>query len=75
MATAAFVASCPDCEREIELHPLIQVGDELTCPHCESDLVVISLDPVELDWAYTAPAEDDEEWEEWDDDEWDDQDL
>ncbi|UCC65702.1 MAG: lysine biosynthesis protein LysW [Anaerolineae bacterium] len=46
----------------MELWPLLKVGEELTCPHCEADLEVISLDPVELDWAYIPPADDDEDW-------------
>lgn len=67
MATAMTVTHCPDCKQEIELWPLLQVGEELLCPHCEADLVVVNLEPVELDWAYVLPAEDDEEW----DDDWD----
>jgi DNA-directed RNA polymerase subunit RPC12/RpoP len=77
MATATTIARCPDCKREIELWPLLQVGEELICPHCETDLIVVSLDPVELDWVYALPAEDDEEWEDWGDDwddDWDDED-
>jgi lysine biosynthesis protein LysW len=72
MVTATATARCPDCEQEIQLWPLLQVGEELTCPHCETELEVISLDPTELDWAYIPPA-DDEDWHDWDD-EWDDKD-
>jgi alpha-aminoadipate carrier protein LysW len=67
MAIGASVAPCPDCGREIQLWPLLKVGEELICPHCEAELEVISLDPVELDWAYLPPAEDDEDWDDWDD--------
>jgi len=48
------------------LWPLLKVGEELICPHCEANLEVVNLDPVELDWAYIPPAEDDDSWEEWD---------
>jgi uncharacterized paraquat-inducible protein A len=70
MATAMTVVRCPDCKQEIELSPLLQMGEELLCPHCEADLVVVNLEPVELDWAYALPAEDDDDW----DDDWDEED-
>ena len=38
----------------------VKEGEELICPYCEADLMVVSLDPVELDWAYTPPAEDED---------------
>jgi len=66
MATAMTVARCPDCKQEIELWPFLQMGEELLCPYCETDLIVISLDPVELDWAYALPAEEEEDWDDWD---------
>ena len=71
MATATSAARCPDCGEKIELWPLIKEGEELICPHCEADLVVVSADPVELDWAYALPA-DDEDWDDWDDEDEDD---
>ncbi len=75
MATAAPVARCPDCGEDIKLWPLIKEGEELICPHCEADLTVVGVDPVELDWAYALPAEDDEDWDDWDDDDDDDDDY
>lgn len=66
-------APCPDCGEKIKLWPLLKEGKELICPYCEADLMVVSLDPVELDWAYTPPAEDDKDWDDWDDD-WNDED-
>ena len=66
MITDKAMTRCPDCGRQIELWPLLQVGEELICPHCEANLEIISLDPVELDWAYIPPAEDDDSWEDWD---------
>jgi alpha-aminoadipate carrier protein LysW len=64
MAATAVFAPCPDCGEEIELWSQVKVGEELTCPYCEAELEVISLDPVELDWAYVPPAEDEEDWDE-----------
>jgi alpha-aminoadipate carrier protein LysW len=67
MVTEMTVARCPDCGRQIELWPLLQVGEELLCRHCEADLEVVGLDPVELDWAHIPPAEDGENGDKWDD--------
>lgn len=72
MATVAAVAPCPDCGRAINLWPLLQVGEELNCPHCEADLVVVGLDPVEFDWADLSSAGDDDWDDDWDDN-WDDE--
>jgi lysine biosynthesis protein LysW len=37
------------------------VGQKIKCPDCGSYLEVISLDPLELDWAYDETLMDDEE--------------
>jgi hypothetical protein len=36
----------------------------LVCPHCEADLEVISVDPLEIDWFYDWSWEEDDEEEE-----------
>jgi hypothetical protein len=73
--------SCLDCERSIELSFQPVEGQIITCPNCEAELEVISVQPLELDFYYEDWEDDewdeDEEWEEdedWDDDEddWDD---
>jgi lysine biosynthesis protein LysW len=51
---------CPDCDEEIVLNSPT-LGYRFTCPHCDADLEVISLDPFELDWAYDWSED---EWEE-----------
>ncbi|MBN1178152.1 MAG: lysine biosynthesis protein LysW [Anaerolineae bacterium] len=62
-------AICPSCGEDIKLRDNLKIAQTVVCPYCETDLEVIDLDPVELDWAYY----DDEEWEEdWEDDEDDD---
>ncbi|MGD9049790.1 MAG: lysine biosynthesis protein LysW [Anaerolineae bacterium] len=50
---------CPDCDGRITINPSPRVGKRLTCPHCDADLEVISVDPVELDWVY---EESDDDW-------------
>jgi hypothetical protein len=45
------------------------LGQKLTCPHCDAELEVISLNPLELDWAYDWSWDEDDEDEE-DEDDW-----
>ena len=54
-------AYCPDCDGRITFNPHVAVGQQVTCPHCDSDLEVISVEPLELDWAYDWSWEDEEE--------------
>jgi alpha-aminoadipate carrier protein LysW len=54
-------AYCPDCDERIVLNPNPRVGKRITCPHCEADLEVIGVDPLELDWVYDWD-EDDEDY-------------
>jgi glutaredoxin len=76
------IAFCPDCEESISVGPRPKVGQRISCPHCNADLEVIDTSPLELDWAYDGPEEDeeDEEWEDEDEeggddeDDWDDED-
>lgn len=70
------VVACPDCGQKIDLGPQPKLGQEVVCPYCEADLEVISLDPLELDWAYVEPAAEEDDWEDMDDwdDDWDDDD-
>jgi len=68
MAIAVATASCPDCGRKIELRSHPRLGEEVICPHCDAELEVVDLDPLELDWAYIEPADDDD-WDDDDDDE------
>ena len=37
-----------------------RVGQKLLCPHCETEVEVIGLDPLDLDWAYDMSY--DEDW-------------
>jgi hypothetical protein len=48
-------AFCVHCDHRIDLGPGASVGRRVTCPACQAYLEVISLSPVELDWAYDQP--------------------
>ena len=57
------IAKCPDCGDSIELGARPKIHRLLSCPHCDADLEVVSLDPPQVDWAYASSDESDDEWE------------
>lgn len=59
-------AYCPDCDEKIVLNNP-RVGQKLFCPHCDTEVEVIGIDPLDLDWAYDMSYDDD-----WDDEDEDD---
>ncbi|GIV77857.1 hypothetical protein FKZ61_001635 [Litorilinea aerophila] len=63
-------ARCIECDEEIELGTRVRLGLQVTCENCGAELEVVSVNPLELDWAY----EEDEEWDEDEDEEYDDDD-
>ncbi len=40
---------CPECDEEVYVDAEIEQGDQVSCDECHSALVVVGLDPVELD--------------------------
>ena len=60
-----LVAECPECETKIRFPQAPQMGETLTCHECGEALQVVSLSPLELDWAY-----EDDDYEEWEGEEW-----
>jgi lysine biosynthesis protein LysW len=44
------VAFCPDCEEQIHMGTDPELGLKVLCPHCWTDLEVISLKPLKLSW-------------------------
>lgn len=61
------VALCPDCDEEIDFSQTKpEVGLKFPCPQCDTQLVVISVNPVKLDWDDSDFYEDewvsDEDW-------------
>ena len=43
------LAGCPECSGEIDL-TFADEGDTITCPVCGTDLLVVSLDPPDVDY-------------------------
>jgi lysine biosynthesis protein LysW len=55
---SSTTAVCPECEGEINLSGRIGLGMLVKCPHCETELQVVEVNPVELDWAYEETFDD-----------------
>jgi len=51
------MAKCPACEKPIALGKNVKLGARIECPECGELLEVISLKPLDLDYAFG-----DEDW-------------
>ena len=40
---------CPECDEEVYVDAEMEQGDRVNCDECHSSLVVVGLDPIELD--------------------------
>lgn len=40
---------CPECSEEVYVDAEVEQGDTTSCEECGSTLVVVGLDPIELD--------------------------
>jgi len=62
---------CPECDADISVGKKPFVGQKITCPNCGAYLRIISLSPIEIDWAdddyedFDDDVEDDDDEEEW----------
>ena len=54
---------CPECDGTILFSTKMALGEHIECRECGVMLEVISLNPLELDYAL-----EDENWEEWEED-------
>lgn len=51
--TAKGIAvNCPACGARFTLQTAPKVDQVMECPSCEATLVVVGLDPVELEWVF-----------------------
>ena len=55
------IGACPECDANIFFSKKLFLGLKKTCPECRSELEVISLSPIELDWAYEYEYENEDE--------------
>lgn len=67
------IGLCPDCNAEIRFRKSPHLGQLITCHNCQTSLEVVRREPLELDWAFDDPFDDEEEDEDYDDfDDWED---
>jgi len=52
---------CPECDEEVYVDADSEQGDHVSCDECGTSLVVVGLDPIELDVADEKEAGDLEE--------------
>jgi lysine biosynthesis protein LysW len=49
---------CPECSEEVFVDADTEQGDNVSCDECGARLVIVGLDPVELDLYEESDAED-----------------
>ena len=49
---------CPECDEEVYVDSDSEQGDRVSCDECGSSLVVVGLDPIELDLREETEKED-----------------
>jgi alpha-aminoadipate/glutamate carrier protein LysW len=49
---------CPECDEEVYVDAESEQGDRVTCDECGSQLVVVGLDPIEMDLYEETEADD-----------------
>lgn len=62
-------AICPECDEEVYVDADSEQGDRVTCDECGSNLVVVGLDPIEVDLEEETESDDfdeDEDFESFD---------
>lgn len=55
------VAYCPACDAQIFFRRPPRRGENVTCRECESLLSVVRVSPIQLEWAFEDPFDDDDE--------------
>ncbi len=40
---------CPECDEEVYVDAELEQGDRVSCDECHASLIVVGLDPIELD--------------------------
>jgi lysine biosynthesis protein LysW len=60
--TQTAIVTCPDCGERIRLRGVIQIDHRVICPNCETDLKVVALYPIELDWVDEDVVDWDARW-------------
>jgi lysine biosynthesis protein LysW len=56
-----IMAQCPSCGGQVSIYTKPKMGQKVKCNTCESDLEVVWLEPVELDWALEGFDDEDDD--------------
>ncbi|HLA96715.1 MAG TPA: hypothetical protein VK612_13415 [Pyrinomonadaceae bacterium] len=51
-------SNCPECDEEVYVDAESEQGDTVTCDECGAALVVVGLDPIELDLKVASESDD-----------------
>jgi lysine biosynthesis protein LysW len=43
-------AACPSCNANVSVKGTPKIGVHVTCKSCDTELEIVWLDPLELDW-------------------------
>jgi lysine biosynthesis protein LysW len=43
-----LIAICPLCDEEVELDDDVEINEVVHCKHCDNDLELVSLEPLQL---------------------------
>ena len=57
---------CPECDEEVYVDAEVEQGDRVSCDECGSRLVVVGLDPIEMDLYEESETGDVDETEDFD---------
>ena len=49
---------CPECDEEVYVDAESEQGDRVTCDECGSQLVIVGLDPIEMDLYEESESDD-----------------
>lgn len=52
-------SKCPECDEEVYVDAESEQGDKVSCDECGATLVIVGLDPIELDVKDAADSADD----------------
>lgn len=43
-----LIATCPLCDEDLDLDDDLEVGEVVTCTHCDNELEIVSTEPIQL---------------------------
>ncbi len=55
-------AVCPACGSRLRFKYQLQLGEFVVCDECDTELEVLKVNPLKLDWAYDSPFDDDDDF-------------